>query len=704
MAGLSDLSDEELSALIDDSEPVTLQERTSEFLGLDPTLQSRGAILPIGKEADGSVAFAFPQAAIEMAESFLLPGHVAAGGQYSETDVAEMALDVATMGAGRKTRIADPLRKAAKTAAKPMKVATNKAVEAVLPAVDEPTKALARRADDLGIPLAVDQVAPNTTFETALRVSEQLPFSGSKKFAEGQMKAFNKALARTIGQDADDLGPDTIKRFLSETAESYKGIIGDGKFDVGDDIRKGLVNIVGDAKTNIEDSAFKVVKRSVGKFGKELPKGEISSEKLMSVRSDLIKRLPKVAPAARPYVAGIVDVIDDAVKPHISAGAQKKLAKTRRNWRNYKTVEFLLEGSTDGNITPSTMLARVKQSPFIKASRTTTGEDELVDLARIGSQFLPKVGRADLFEKITMAGAAIGAPTALGGEIVAALAGNRALQKKFLKNPNIVKRMIGEAVKSGDQDLARVLTQAQRSGFADATLATYIKSGIANRGGQYGGQEGADLRQMSDEELDAAIEAMETQGLEGSQGNDDNLLPEDYGMRQPIYDLPTAPAESAMPQVAPDIARHEGLRLSAYDDTVGKRTVGYGFNMESGIGKKVWERAGIQSDFDAVKRGEDTISEYEAARLAQESTKIAYEDAGQVYKNLDRMPEHKQAALVNLSYNLGLPNLKKFSSFNAAVNKGQWNEAARQLLKNKKYVNQVGRRAVEIARELTRQG
>lgn len=168
--------------------------------------------------------------------------------------------------------------------------------------------------------------------------------------------------------------------------------------------------------------------------------------------------------------------------------------------------------------------------------------------------------------------------------------------------------------------------------------------------------------------------------------------------------------DTVVPEIIPDttnpvgmdtIKQHEGLRLSSYDDTVGKRTVGYGFNMQSGIARKVWERAGVQSDFVDVFKGRDTISQQEAQALLQASYDVAADDARKVYGNFDRLSPSRQQALLSMSYQLGLPKLKKFTTFNKAIERGDYNTAITALRKTK-LAQQTPNRVAEISQLLLR--
>lgn len=76
----------------------TLDQKVQGLLGFDPAIVKRGAILPLGMDAEGNTSLAWPQFAYDLARSFMLPGHVVEGGRWSEDDVRRMALDFGLAG------------------------------------------------------------------------------------------------------------------------------------------------------------------------------------------------------------------------------------------------------------------------------------------------------------------------------------------------------------------------------------------------------------------------------------------------------------------------------------------------------------------------------------------------------------------------------------------------------------------------------
>lgn len=129
-------------------------------------------------------------------------------------------------------------------------------------------------------------------------------------------------------------------------------------------------------------------------------------------------------------------------------------------------------------------------------------------------------------------------------------------------------------------------------------------------------------------------------------------------------------------QMAMEMLKHdEGLRLFPYRCTADKLTIGYGRNLE-----------------------DNGISEHEAEQMLMADTQVALEDAKKfvgeaVWENLNA---ERQACLINMAFNLGLPTLKKFEKFRQALEDGDMKEASAQML-NSKWSRQVGNRSHRLA-------
>jgi lysozyme len=75
----------------------------------------------------------------------------------------------------------------------------------------------------------------------------------------------------------------------------------------------------------------------------------------------------------------------------------------------------------------------------------------------------------------------------------------------------------------------------------------------------------------------------------------------------------------------------------------------------------------------------------------QDARKFVGED---VWAELD---EWRQACLINMAFNLGLPTLKKFEKFRQALEDKDWEQASVEML-DSRWADQVGARATRLAK------
>lgn len=127
------------------------------------------------------------------------------------------------------------------------------------------------------------------------------------------------------------------------------------------------------------------------------------------------------------------------------------------------------------------------------------------------------------------------------------------------------------------------------------------------------------------------------------------------------------------------LKRDEGLRLFPYECTSNKVSIGYGRNLED-MG----------------------ISESEAEHLLMNDYQVAKNDAKKFYGEelFNLLTPSQQAVLCCLAFNMGLPTLRKFVKFRAALHAGDISSAQHELL-NSRYAQQVKSRASRMAEALS---
>lgn len=127
------------------------------------------------------------------------------------------------------------------------------------------------------------------------------------------------------------------------------------------------------------------------------------------------------------------------------------------------------------------------------------------------------------------------------------------------------------------------------------------------------------------------------------------------------------------------LIRHEGLKLLPYKCTAGKLTLGVGRNIED--------------------RG---ISKETAMQMLDEDIEICLNELMERLNYFETLPTEVQETLVNLCFNMGISRLMKFQLMLGAIEAGQYELAAKELL-DSRYARQVGKRAEELADILRQQ-
>ena len=138
------------------------------------------------------------------------------------------------------------------------------------------------------------------------------------------------------------------------------------------------------------------------------------------------------------------------------------------------------------------------------------------------------------------------------------------------------------------------------------------------------------------------------------------------------------------------ITGNEGFKPRVYKDTVGKNTIGYGFNIDDSTVRSL-----IPKD---ILQGKRDITQDEALGIRKTLTDRAFQDArlfvgDETFSNLTTQ---QRTALTDMAYNLGRNKLGEFKNLKAALKNGDYEQAGIEVL-NSKYAKQVPSRAMANA-------
>ena len=127
------------------------------------------------------------------------------------------------------------------------------------------------------------------------------------------------------------------------------------------------------------------------------------------------------------------------------------------------------------------------------------------------------------------------------------------------------------------------------------------------------------------------------------------------------------------------LMRHEGLRLSVYDDGWGNPTIGWGHNLKEPITEEVAEKL---LDSDIAKAITDC---YKLPRSLRNKLNVA-----------------RTRVVANMIFNMGIGRVMTFKKMIKAIEERNFNDAAAEMVSSR-WAKQVGQRAVELA-EIMRHG
>lgn len=121
------------------------------------------------------------------------------------------------------------------------------------------------------------------------------------------------------------------------------------------------------------------------------------------------------------------------------------------------------------------------------------------------------------------------------------------------------------------------------------------------------------------------------------------------------------------------LVRHEGYKRFPYMDSVGKTSIGIGYDLsDRGISDE-WINTQYQNDVDYF-----------------------YSELCQHFKWFPDLNHDRQIALVDMCFNLGLKRFLGFEKMLAALAQGDYEKAAQEML-NSEWAQQVKGRANELA-------
>ena len=141
-------------------------------------------------------------------------------------------------------------------------------------------------------------------------------------------------------------------------------------------------------------------------------------------------------------------------------------------------------------------------------------------------------------------------------------------------------------------------------------------------------------------------------------------------------------------RVIEQLTRHEGLRLTVYDDATGK-PVAKGDTLQGnptiGVGRLLTEGRGLTT--------------IEVEMLLENDVEVVVDDLNRNVPWWNELNDARQAVLINLCFNMGWPRLSLFEKMLAALESGDMETAADEMI-DSRWFTQAGLRGLELSEQL----
>lgn len=260
---------------------------------------------------------------------------------------------------------------------------------ALLASQDASTNALLAKADKFGIPIYFSQQTSSPFVAKASQMAGKLPGSGMSGLVDAQQGSFNRAVARTFGEDAERITPDVMAKAKTRLGSEFDAVAAGTTVKADSQFLHDVHGVLKDADSTLVDSEMKVLHKQVGNIlDKITGAGEIEGDAYQALTrkgTPLDRAMQSSDPNVKHYASQIRNVLDDALERSAPPDLLGRLKSARGQYKNMKTIEDLVEKSHSGDISGPSLMGAVRNS---YGNMAYGGGGELADLARIGQRFM----------------------------------------------------------------------------------------------------------------------------------------------------------------------------------------------------------------------------------------------------------------------------------------------------------------------------
>lgn len=268
---------------------------------------------------------------------------------------------------------------------------------ALSPQVSPEVAALAKRAQDLGIGVRADQVANSRPLNAVSAALDYVPFSGSAPAKIAQQKDFNRAIARTIGENTDNPAL-AVDQAAKRLGGEFDRVLQGNRVAFDNALQTDLQRIASEASTEMTDAQFGVIAKQLANLQSKVANGEIDGAAAYNIKKQLDRLAKSPDSSLSFYAKELRGSLFDALNRSLGPDEAAKFAMTRQQWGNLREIERLVPAGAEADISAA-RLANAKGR---------IRSDDLRELSDIAGQFLKgRIGDSGTAQRVQMGAAPI---------------------------------------------------------------------------------------------------------------------------------------------------------------------------------------------------------------------------------------------------------------------------------------------------------
>lgn len=303
--------------------------------------------------------------------------------------------------------------------------------------VSPEAKQLAEEAKRRGIDVPADRLTNSKAMNALASSLNYIPMSGRAAVEEKMAKQFEQAVAKTIGQDTDNLSQ-AINSARHELGAVFDDTLKNNRVMFDQQFADDLDQVLATADRTLGDDGLRVITKQVEAIKSKAATGEIDGVAAYNIKKELDRVIKSNSGQAGQAAQDLKESLLAALNRSIGPEKAEAFATARKQWGNMLDLEkAALRNSEEGGLS----VARLANQKF--------RDPELQELAKIGRRFIKEregqhgaAQRAFLGTGAVMASGAAaagvpvlaGAPVAAAGTVGTARLVNALLKSEKAKN------------------------------------------------------------------------------------------------------------------------------------------------------------------------------------------------------------------------------------------------------------------------------